>query len=166
MARVERRVLGLDDRPARRVELRKGLRQLAEVLEVLHRGVSAHRALADERRPVHRGERHVVAADVDRVLGVPGLHVELPRRLRHLLEQEVGVELDQVAVDLLTGLREGVHRLRKQKLDPELGDDPAPAAVEGRHRLLRENLVARHPVHEHVGGSWTRFNMWDDRLTG
>ena len=103
--------------------------------------------------PYTDGERHVVAADVERVLRVPRLHVELARRLRDLLEHEVRIELDELAVDLLAGLRERLHRLREQELDSELGDDPPPAAVERRDGILGEDLVAGHPVHEHVGGS-------------
>ena len=107
----------------------------------------------------------MVAPDVDRMLRVPRLDVELARRLRHLLEHEVGIELDQVAVDLLAGRRERVHGLREQELDPELGDDPPPAAVERRNGVLGEDLVARHPVHEQLL-ILLRFNIWDDRLTG
>jgi hypothetical protein len=140
--------------------------ELAEVLEVVHRRVAPHGSLTDERRAVHRRERHVVTADVERVLRVPRLHVELPRRLRHLLEHEVGIERDEIALDLLTRLRERVHGLREEELDSELGDDPPPATVEGRDGVLGEDLVARHPVHEHLGGPCVRFNMWDDRLTG
>ena len=56
--------------------------------------VAAYVALADERRAVDRAERHRVAADVDGVGRVAGLDVELARRLRDLLEHEVGVEED------------------------------------------------------------------------
>ena len=102
---------------------------------------------------------------MDRVLGIARLHVELARRLRDLLEHEVRIELDEEPVDVLTRALELRRRLRHRELDPELGDDPPPAAVERRDGVLGEDLVARHPVHEHVEASWMRFNMWDDRLT-
>src|SRR5215207_5104385 len=53
------------DRAARRVELGEALRELHEVLEVVHRRVAARVALAHERRPVDRREDHAVAADVE-----------------------------------------------------------------------------------------------------
>ena len=65
MARVQRLVVGLADRAARRVELGEGLRQAHEVLEVVHRRLAADVALADERAAVDRGEGHVLAAEVD-----------------------------------------------------------------------------------------------------
>ena len=45
--------------PPARVELRERLREPAEVLEVGHRRVAPHVALAHERRPVDGRERHV-----------------------------------------------------------------------------------------------------------
>ena len=103
---VERGVVRLADHAPGRVQLRKRLRQHAQAAEVGQRRVPAHVALADERRPVDRAEHHVVAADVHGVGRVPGLHVELPRRLGHLLEHELRVEEDHLAVDLLPGLAE------------------------------------------------------------
>ena len=80
--------------------------ELDQVLEVGHLGVAPDVALADERAPVHGGEHHVVAADVGRVRRVPGLEVELARRLRDLLEDELGVEPDPVLVlERLAGAR-------------------------------------------------------------
>ena len=87
--------------------------------------------------------------------GVAGLEVELLRRLGHLLEHEVGVEEDRVALDLLTRLAEQVERPVVHELDADLGHQPAPAGLEGRHRVLGEDLVARHAVDEHRGLLWT-----------
>ena len=98
VARVQRPVLGLADRAARRVELGEGLGEPDQVLEVGHLGVAADIALADERAPVDGGEHHVVAADVGGVGRVAGLELELARRLRDLLEDELGVEPDAVLV--------------------------------------------------------------------
>ena len=65
---------------------------------------------------------------------------------------EVGVEPDAVLVlDDLPGAAQQLDRLGQQELDPELGDDPPPAAVEHRHRVLAEDLVARHRVDEQAG---------------
>jgi hypothetical protein len=47
----------------------------------------------------------VVAADVHVFRRVARLHVELARRLGDLLEDPVGVELDELALDLLAGAR-------------------------------------------------------------
>ena len=152
VARVKRPVLGLADRATRRVELRKSLREPDEVLEVGHLRVAADVALADERTPVDGSEDHVVAADVGRVGGVARLQLELPRRLGDLLEDELRVEPDTVLVlDDLPGVAQQLDRLREQELDPELGDDPPPAAVERLDRVLAEDLVARHLVVEHGG---------------
>ena len=101
MPRVERLVVRLADRPARRVELRERLREPDEVLEVGVRRLAALDALAHERAAVHRAERHVLAADVDVVRRVARLQVELARRLRDLLEDPVGIELDELPLDLL-----------------------------------------------------------------
>ena len=46
-----------------------------------------------------------------------------------------------------------VERLGVQELDPELADDPAPAALELRQRELVEDLVPRHVVDQHAS-SW------------
>ena len=128
---VERGVVGLVDHAAGRVEHREALGQPREVAEVLHRPVAAHVAVADERRAVDGAEGHRVAADVHRVLGVAGLEVELARRLGHLLEHEVGVEEDRVALDLLPGLAEQVERPLVHELDADLGHQPAPARSRG-----------------------------------
>ena len=128
------------------------------VHQSLHRRVAANLALAHERRAVDRAERHRVAADVDVVLGVAGLDVELPRRLRHLLQHEVGVEEDRVVLDPLPGLAEQLERAVVHELDADLGHQPAPALVEGRHRLGGEHLVARHPVAEHRT-SWVALRL-------
>src|SRR5439155_17254670 len=106
--------------------------------------------LAHERAAVDSREDHVVAADVHGALGVPGLEVELARCLRDLLEQEVRVEFDDRVLDLLARLAELLDRLWEDELDPELADDAAPAAVERRHRVLGEDLVARHRVDDHA----------------
>ena len=75
-------------------------------MEVVQRGVPAHVALAHERAAVHRAEHHVIAADVHIVGRIAGLHVELTGRLGHLLEDELRVELHDVAVYLLASLGE------------------------------------------------------------
>ena len=151
VARVERRVVGLDDRAARRVELVERLREPHEVLEVGHRRVAPLGALAHERRAVDGREDHVVAADVRAALGVARLQLELARGLGDLLEDELRIELDQVvALDRLTGGAEQLDGLREQELDAELGHDPPPAAVERVDGVLAEDLVPRHCVDEHA----------------
>ncbi len=128
----------------------KACDELHEVLEVGHLRVAADVALADERTAVDRREHHVVAADVGVVGRVARLQLELARRLGDLLEDPLGVEPDAVLVlhDLPRAAQE-LDRLGQQELDPELGDDPPPAAVERRHRVLGEDLVSGHAVDEH-----------------
>jgi len=92
----------------------------------------------------------VVAADVHAIRRVARLHVELVRRLRDLLEHEVGIELDVLALDRLTVRAEDVERAIVVELDAELADDAAPAAIERCHGVLGEDLVARHLVDEHA----------------
>ena len=138
--------------PPGRVELGEGLREPHEVLEVGHLRVAADVALADERAAVDGREHHVVAADVGRVGRVARLQLELPRRLGHLLEDELGVEPDPVLVlDDLARAAQQLDRLGQQELDSELGDDPPPAPVEHVHRVLAEDLVAGHGVDEQAG---------------
>ena len=122
------------------------MRELDEVLEVLVGRIAPLEAVADEGAAVHGCEDHVLAADVDGALGVARLEVELGRRLRDLLQDPVRVELDQLSLDLLACPAQVVERLLVQELDPELADDPAPAAVELSNRGLVEDLVARHVV--------------------
>jgi hypothetical protein len=153
VARVERPVVGLADRAAGRIELGERLRQAHEVLEVGHRGLAPQVALAHERAAVDRGEGHVLATDVDRALAVARLQVELARRLGDLIEHELGIEDHLLAVDLLARGAELLDRLVEQELDPDLGDDPPPAAIEDGHGLLAEDLVARHRVDEHGSSS-------------
>ena len=92
----------------------------------------------------------MVPADLDAALGVPGLQHEGGGRIPDLLEDPVGVELDELAVDLLSGLLEVVERLRMEELDAELADDPPPAALQLLDRGLVEDLVPRHLVDQHV----------------
>jgi hypothetical protein len=133
-----------------------------EPAEVLHRRVPADVALADERRPVDRAEDHVVAADVHAVRRVAGLHVELARGLGHLLEHELRVELDDLAVGLLPGLAEQLDRLGLGELDADLGHDAPPAPVQDADGIFREDLVPGHAVD---GTSPPQFHA-DWRLLG
>ena len=150
MARVERPVLGLADRAAGRVQLVEDLRELHQVLEVGHLGVAADVALADERAAIHGRERHVVAADGQRLGRVAGLQLELAGRLGDLLEDELGVEADAVLIlDGLAGRAQQLDGLGEQELDSDLRDDPAPAAIEHIERVLAKDLVTGHGVDEH-----------------
>src|ERR1043166_5514596 len=54
-----------------------------------------------ERRAGARAKPHLAPADMNGVGRVAGLHVELPRRLRHLLEHELRVEFHHVVLHLL-----------------------------------------------------------------
>ena len=86
-----------------------------------------------------------------RALRVPRLQVELARRLRDLLEDPVGVELHELALDLLARRRGSASSASSvEELDPELADDAPPAALELLHRRLVEDLVARHLVDQHA----------------
>jgi hypothetical protein len=147
---VERGVVGLAHHAAGGVEDRERLRELGEVAVVLHRRVAADLALTDERRTVDGAERHRVTADVDAVLGVAGLDVELAGRLGHLLEDEVGVEEDRLVLHLLAVRPEQLDGAGVGELDADLAHQPSPPAVEGGHRLLRENFVSGHLVAEHA----------------
>jgi hypothetical protein len=94
----------------------------------------------------------VVAADVGSVRRVAGLEVELARRLRDLLEDELGVEPDAVLVlERLAGAGEQLDGLGEQELDPDLGHQASPAAVDHGHRVFAEDLVAGHGVDEQGG---------------
>ena len=150
MTRVERNVVRLADRAADRVELGERLGEPREVLEVCEGRLAALEPVTDERAAVDRREDHVVAADVHAPLRVARLEVELPWRLRDLLEQEVGVELDALLLDVLPCLSKELESLVAQELDPELGDDPPPSAVERRDGLLGKDLVPRHAVDQHI----------------
>ena len=87
---------------------------------------------------------------MDVVGGVAGLHVERPRRLRDLLEDEVGIEPDAVALGAHPGLGEEVDGLGQDELDAELAHDPLPPALERLDRVRREDLVTRQLVDEHA----------------
>ena len=150
MARVERRVVGLDDRASGHVELGERVRELHEVAVVVDGRVAAHVALTHERRPVDRGEHHGVVADVHVVGGIARLHLEVARCLGHLLEDEVGVQPDVVAFRPHALLGEQLDRLGQQELHSELAHDPLPAALEGLDRVGREDLVTRQLVDEHA----------------
>ena len=149
-------VVRLADRPADRVELREALSQAGQVLEVGQRRVAPLEPVPDERAAVDRREDHVVAADVDAALGVARLQVELARRLGDLLEHEVGIEDHLLVLDGHARLAEGVERVVVEELDAELGDDAAPALVQRGHRLLGQDVVARHLVDQHVASSVSR----------
>src|SRR5205823_11151083 len=146
----------LADRPAGRVELRKGLREPDEVLEVGVCRVAALGAFAHEGAAVDGGEDHVVPADVDAPLRVAGLEVELGWRLRDLLEDPVRIEPDELPFDLLAFATKVVQRLLAEELDPEVADDSPPAAVELGQRRLVKDLVPRHRVDQHGASSRSR----------
>ncbi len=66
-------------------------------------------------------------------------------RLGDLLEDELGVEADAVLVlDDLAGAAQQLDGLGQKELDSDLGDDPAPAAIEHRERVLTKDLVTGH----------------------
>ena len=133
VARVERRVVGLDDGAAGGVELVEATATSWQKRSK-SRSVASRRtrALAHERRAVDAGEVHVVAAEVDAARGVARLHVERLRRLGHLLEHEVGVEEDGVVLHALARAAEQLEGLGVHELDAELRDDPAPAPCRAR----------------------------------
>ena len=149
MPAVERRVVGLGDHAAHAVDGRERLRHLREVAVVGEGGVAALDAAPHEGRAVDAREHHVVAADVHVVGVVARLDVELPWRLGDLLQDEVGVEEDLLALDLLAGGTEQLDSLGLHELDAELADDAPPALVERGHRVRGEDLVAGHGVDEH-----------------
>jgi len=65
------------------------------------------------------------------------------------LEHEVGIELDELALDGLPGRSEQLESRPPLELDADVADDRAPALLEDGHRLLRQHLVARQRVDEH-----------------
>ena len=123
--------------------------ELDEPLEVVHRRLASHGALAHEGAAVHRREDHVLTADPYAALGVARLQVELRRRERDLLEHEVRIEEHDLPLDALPCVAQGFERLRMVELDADVGENPAPAALERRDRVVVEDLVSGHPVHEH-----------------
>ena len=125
------------------------LRQLDEVDEIGQRAVAPLVSDAHERRSLRGQEHHAVAADVDVVLGIARVHPELRGRLRHLLEHELRVELDEIAFDVLTRRPEELERPRLVELHADLGDEALPAALDQVQRLGRHGLVAGHGVGEH-----------------
>ena len=91
-----------------------------------------------------------VVADVHVVGRIARLHVEVARCLGHLLEDEVGVQPDVVALRPHARLGEQLDRLGQQELHSELAHDPLPAALERLDRVGREDLVTRQLVDEHA----------------
>ena len=149
MTAVERGVVGLADDATGGVEDLGDLGEAQEVLVVLEGAVASDLALADEGWPVDRTEGHVVAPDVDGVLGVAGLHVELLGRLGHLRKDELRVEEDGVLLHALPRLSEEVEGAIAHELHADLGDETTPRLVDLVHGVRREDLVAGHRVDEH-----------------
>jgi hypothetical protein len=149
VARVERAVARLADDPAGSVDLREGVGELHEPLEVVHRRLAPDVPLAHERAPIDGGEDHCLTAESDAVLGVAGLEVERRRRQRDLLEHELRVEEHDLALDALARGPQQGDRLPVVERDPDVGEDPAPAPLQGRDRVRVEDLEARHAVDEH-----------------
>ena len=108
-------------------------------------------SLAHEGRALDAHEDHVVAAEAAAALRVARRDAELARGLGDLLEHEVRVELDELALDRLAGLAEQLERGLPLELDADVADDRPPALLEDGHRLLRQHLVARQRVDEHGG---------------
>ncbi len=150
MPRVVRQVGRLARDQPRRVDLVERVPELDEPLQVGDRAVAALGAVEHERRAGDAAEHHVVAAEHDVAGRVAGVHRELARRLRDLLEQEVGVEShDAVVRHVLARVAQPLLRLRQVEADADLRHQPAPAALEGVHRLVGQDVVAGHAIHEH-----------------
>ena len=152
--RVERRVVRLADHAAGRVEHRVatgpawrscGSRPWSR------RGARRPRARTAGRRPRRTPSSRRRCARC--CAGLRACTSNSRGRLRHLLEHELRVEEDRVVLDPLAGLAEQLERRSAVELDADLGDQPAPAGVEHGHRVLGEDLVARHRVAEHPTSS-------------
>ena len=91
----------------------------------------------------------MVAADVDRVLGVTSPQVEFPRCLRDLFEHELRIEAHGLAIDSLARLAKQLDRFGFAKLHSDLGDQAPPAPVDRLDRVRIEKFVPRHPVDKH-----------------
>ena len=98
---VQRQVVGLDRRGAGKVERVEVLHQLDHLLQVVEGAFAPDVARAEERRSGDRGESHMVTADPGGAGLVAGPQVEHRRHCLDRLEDEVGVEVDHGAVDLL-----------------------------------------------------------------
>ena len=115
------------------------------------RRLAALEPVADERAAVDGAEDHVLAADVHAPLGVARLQVELARRLRHLLEDPVGVELDELPLD-----RPGPPWRKSSCASSCWKSTPSSQTIRRQprssscHRGLVEDLVPRQFVDQHV----------------
>ena len=140
---VDRQVDGLADRPARVVEVRRGVRELHEVAEVLDRAVAAAvLEIAHERGAVRRGEHRARAADLHRVRRVPrDLGEGAGRGRLYELPCEPAREADTLAVDLCASFlqqRAGVGRLAE--VDADLLEDRVGVLLDEREALLGHDL--------------------------
>ena len=91
----------------------------------------------------------MVPSDMHCVLRVASLHVELPRCLGNLFENEIRIKPDSLTLDDLPRLTEQLDRLGLDELHADLGHDAAPPVVDGVDRIGSKELVPGHLVDEH-----------------
>ena len=121
-------------------------------------------ALAHERAAVDRGEGHVLAAEVDasaRGCAPAGRTRAAPWPPARARTRGRGSR-DLPSTTCWPAARNASTASSSRNSIPISVDDPPPAAVEDRHGVLAEDLVARHRVDEHSCTS----RVWLDERSG
>ncbi len=143
MARLDVQIGRFADRVPGRVELVDHLGEAHEVPEVVDRRVAPDARLAHEGRALTRAEGHAIGRELQAAtLTAPAQH-ERARRLPHLLEHPLGVELHDVVLDVLAGRAEALEHALVLELHADLGDQTLPAALERDEAGFREQLEGR-----------------------
>ena len=145
VALVHRHVDGFAHGAAAVVQVRGGVGQFHEVLEVGDGAVAA--ALLEvvhERRAVGGGEHDVVAADLHRPIRVAGQLGELAWRRGAQSPHHARLEADGDAVDLgAGGLEQGQRLVVAPDLDAHLGEDAVGVCLDHVEAVGRQQLVGR-----------------------
>jgi hypothetical protein len=168
VARVDRTIVDLDDRIAGRIDLGRHLRGAQQLNRVGERAVAATRhAVVAERHRLPGAEHHVVGAELHGLVRVARDQTELGWRRLDLLEHPVRIEEDDFVLDALAFAAEQLERGLVHELDPDLGHEALPAAIDGVERVLGEGLEARGPVHEHGAKPFNAIaELWQENAHG
>jgi hypothetical protein len=126
------------------VQPRRGVRQLDEVLEIVERSVpSTAREVAHERRAVRRREHDVVAADLDRPIGVASVLRERRGGGGAQRAHVSRIEAHSITIDRRAGLPEQPHGHIVVDVHADLSQDLVALLLDQRQAFLAEQLVVR-----------------------
>ncbi|MDZ7827957.1 MAG: hypothetical protein U5K33_00250 [Halofilum sp. (in: g-proteobacteria)] len=145
VAMADRHIHRLADHVRARMQARRLVCELVEVVEVGDRSVAALvLEVADERRAGHGHEDGRVAAELDRLLRVARVQLDAPRHGLQAFLDHLARDAHALAVDLGAGLAPVLQCNRVAEIDAGGLEDPHRGVVDALHALGVDDLDGRH----------------------